>query len=964
MKTLTEQFVRLKTSVGGNREQTGFEYTYGPPRLESEHITPPGRMNQRILAELEYALHVSQANGDAFSAEIGEALAFLLSFLEREGTLTNKACLRAEEMLRPMGKLAKSYRLILTGHAHIDMNWMWSYQETVAVTLATFRTMCDIMDEYPDFTFSQSQASVYRIVEEYDPELMGRIRRRIDEGRWHVTATNWVETDKNMPSGESLLRHIEYTRRYLRDRWGVREFEIDFVPDTFGHALTIPEIDTFCGVRYMYHCRGNDREDLLYRYRAESGKELLCLREANWYNAGITPQMASGLMEVVRRSSGLKAGMVVYGVGDHGGGPTRRDVERAIEMQSWPVYPTITFGGLQDYFRLAENVRDKTPVVMEELNFFAPGCYTTQSRIKRGNRLAEAALYDTEALAALAEAHTAFRVNAPQMEEAWRKVLFTHFHDILTGSCVQDSREYAMGLYQQAAAVTNTQAEKAMQALGLSADTASMPVLRDAEPWELADAVRLDSQSEGAGVGYGMEHFSGLPAVERGSGLLRLFQVFNPLPRARRCPVELTVWDYPGELSNLRVQNGQGEEIPFQMMDQEMRRYWDHRYFRLLALADVPALGYATLILRRKEAETYPVFLQNQREQVARRYDDLVLENEALRVVIDAVSGRIKSLTDKKSGDQLIPEGQTAGLTYLETERRTSSAWEIGRTLREIPVDQCTELTCTADGNLRKEGKAIFRLPGGCRAPSTMEVVYSLDQGSPMLRVVLQADWQEQGGETIPVLTWKTPVTKGAGSFRYLIPSGSILRGPIHNDVPGTAAAALRREGPALIMTSDSKYGFRGAPESLTMTLINSAVNPDPYPERGIHHMTLWLGAGEGSGQALRTMTDDACHRLIYQPARIHSGALPARLGMLEVVSGQAAVSSIRMENGALLIRGYETAGQAGVAQLRLNLPVCSAALTDLSEKSGETPLSIQDGLISVPLRPCGIWLVRIQLQG
>ena len=962
MSTLTEKYIQLKTSIGGNREKTGFEFTFGQPGSEANRISPPSRYNQRITAELEYALHVSQANDNACAAEIEAALDHLLEAVRRDGTLADAACARAEEILCPMADLAKSYRLILTGHAHIDMNWMWSYQETVAVTLATFRTMCSIMDEYPDYTFSQSQGSVYRIVEQYDPELMERIKKYIAEGRWQVVATNWVEADKNMPSGESLLRHIEYTRHYLRDVWGVKDFDIDFVPDTFGHALTIPEIDSFGGVKYMYHCRGNAREDLLYRYRAASGREILCLREANWYNAGITPQIAAGLMEVVRHSSGLKVGMVVYGVGDHGGGPTRRDVERAIDMMTWPIYPTITFGGLRDYFQEAETIRDRLPVVTEELNYFAPGCYTTQSRIKRGNRRAEAALYDTEALAALAEKHTAFRLPGMQMEEAWRDVLFTHFHDILTGSCVQDSREYAMSLFQGAAAVTNTQSEKAMQALGKAMNTADMPVLRDAKPWEKPEAGLYDSQSEGAGAGYGIEHFTGVPAAERGLGLLRVFHVFNTLPVPRRGVVEMTVWDYTGDLSRVHIQDDQGKEVPFQVMDTVPQRYWDHRYFRILALAEVTALGCATLVLRQREAEAYPVHLQNAREQIAQFYDDIVLDNGILRAVIDACTGRLKRLTETETGLDLIPEGQTAGLSWLDTERRTSSAWNIGRTLKEIPVDHCTELTCPAWGCLRQQARAVYQIKGGCRAPSVAEVTYSLDRNSPMLRVSLKVDWQEQGGDTIPVLVWKTPAAELTGQFRYLIPAGSILRGPLNNDVPGITGAAVREDGKTLLMTSDSKYGFRGAKDSLTMTLINSAVNPDPYPERGIHHITLWLAGCPDCVQEMQALTDQANHGLIYQPSNVHDGVLPVRLGLMEAVSGTVSVTSVHLLDGALFIRGYETSGNAGTAVLRLNVAAEAAYLTDLSESGCEKALTLRDGLVTFPVRGNGIWMVKVAL--
>ena len=370
--TLAEKFTRLKTSVGGNREKMHFEDTFGMPKEEQAHITRPGRANARILAELEFALHLSEAENGKYDAALEEALDYLLEKQQTEGVLTDQACEEAEEILEPIAEEAKSYELILAAHAHIDMNWMWSFNETVSIVLATFRSILNIMDQYPEFCFSQSQASVYKIVEEYDPELMERIKARIAEGRWEVTASAWVETDKNMPSGESLLRHIQYTREYLSRVWGVKDFDLDFSPDTFGHSANVPEIDQFGGVKYFYHCRGNARRDVLYRYQAPSGKEVLTYREPNWYNGAITPQIGAGFMEIVKKSSGLKTGLVVYGVGDHGGGPTRRDVERALEMQTWKIYPKIRFGTFRDYFHEAEKIREK---LFHELKSLSCGYY-------------------------------------------------------------------------------------------------------------------------------------------------------------------------------------------------------------------------------------------------------------------------------------------------------------------------------------------------------------------------------------------------------------------------------------------------------------------------------------------------------------------------------------------------------------------------------------------------------------
>ena len=815
--TLAEKFTRLKTSVGGNREKMHFEDTFGMPKEEQAHITRPGRANARILAELEFALHLSEAENGKYDAALEEALDYLLEKQQTEGVLTDKACEEAEEILEPIAEEAKSYELILAAHAHIDMNWMWSFNETVSIVLATFRSILNIMDQYPEFCFSQSQASVYKIVEEYDPELMERIKARIAEGRWEVTASAWVETDKNMPSGESLLRHIQYTREYLSKVWGVKDFDLDFSPDTFGHSANVPEIDQFGGVKYFYHCRGNARRDVLYRYQAPSGKEVLTYREPNWYNGAITPQIGAGFMEIVKKSSGLKTGLVVYGVGDHGGGPTRRDVERALEMQTWKIYPKIRFGTFRDYFHEAEKIREKLPVVNEELNYFANGCYTTQSRIKRGNRRLEAAFYDAEAMSALAGQKVGFPYAKEKLTKAWEDVLFTHFHDILTGSCVQDSREHAMGLFQTSMATANTQITNAMRVIAEKIDTSSIPVDIDA----------YNSQSEGAGVGYGIENFVGVPSTERGSGRTRIFHLFNSLSHARREVAELTVWDWTGDLRRLAMRDADGNDIPFQLVDHELQQYWDHKYIRVLVDQEVPALGYTTVVLYEKGLDSYPVYLQTN-EQVTRCYDDVVLENEQTIVTISAETGRIKFLVDKTTGQELIGEGKEAGLVYQETECKTSSAWNIGRAIKNVPVDRCVELSRAVIGELRSSVTAHFTVEN-----STAEVTYVLEKDQPLVRVELKVDWKEIGKDIIPVLTWQTPLSYQTDAFRYDVPAGSTVRRGINNDVPGLRyGMALRMDGSSAILVSDSKYGYRGQKESLNLTLINSSVSPDPYPQR------------------------------------------------------------------------------------------------------------------------------------
>ena len=177
----------------------------------------------RIVAELNFAAELSAVKDHRYDELIDRVIGELTASAELEGgVITKSAAMKAEEQLMPLSADAKAYRVHCISHAHIDMNWMWGFQETAAITVDTFRTVLDLMKEYPGFTFAQSQASTYRIIEEYAPDMIEEIKARVAEGVWEVSASTWVETDKNMPNGESLARHILYTKRYLSDLLAIK----------------------------------------------------------------------------------------------------------------------------------------------------------------------------------------------------------------------------------------------------------------------------------------------------------------------------------------------------------------------------------------------------------------------------------------------------------------------------------------------------------------------------------------------------------------------------------------------------------------------------------------------------------------------------------------------------------------------------------------------------------------------
>ncbi len=946
MKQLATKYTKLKRLIGGNREKMGYEETFGIPQEELYYITMPNRWIRRILGEIEFAIRLSSACENKYDDLLNTTLDLLINEVTAEGVLTKTLCFKAEDMLTPIKEDAKSYRLILASHAHIDMNWMWSFNETVAITLSTFRTILNIMDEYPHYCFSQSQASVYKIVQDYDPELMERIKARIKEGRWEVSATAWVETDKNMPNTESLLRHIKYTRDYLRDNWDIdpNTLELDFSPDTFGHNGNVPEINSYGNVKYYYHCRALDGKQALYRYKSPSGKEVLVYREQYWYNSGITPHIGAGLIDISKRCAGFKTGLIVYGVGNHGGGPTRRDVERAIDMMDWPIYPTIKFGTITEFFKEAESVRDKLEVVDHELNYFAPGCYTTQSRIKLGNRRCEAALLDAEAVGVIARTIAPFNYRKDQFIKAWRDVLFTHFHDILTGSCVQDSREHAMGLFQTSMAVANTNYQNALRVISENIDTSSIKEDRDS----------YNSQSFGGGGGFGIENFSGVPNTELGSGKTRIFHIFNPTATVRTESVELTVWDWVGDMRYIAVNKPDGTPVDFQLLSTKQENYWDHKYMKLLVNVTVPPLGYTTVVLNESDPDEYRIYYQNDIRS-SHPYQDFTLENKYICAKFNCSNGMMYSLFDKVNGIETIKDGSFAGFNLIDTEKNTSSAWDIGRHLRSTPISQVKEIRKTSSGNLQNGFTVVYSV-----SRSTITANVTLDKDSHSVRYQTTVDWHEVGAETVPVLNFTLPVSYTAKRYLYDIPAGAIYRDSMQIDVPALQYGCAVNDTPSsAFIVTDCKYGYRGVNSTISSTLINSATSPDKYPERGIHHINLHVGVLESSPKVIGEYATTLNHPLCYHSSNSHKGTLPLESSLFSFDSETAVISCVTSsDDGSILVRVYETCGKDSGVSLTFNSPVISAKHVNLMEDTVSSPIEVNESKVNFVVKPnciCGI---------
>ncbi len=935
-------------------------------RLEVLKNQAKAKHAKRIVTQLEYAVALNDAKG-GFDSVITQALDMLYADYEADGLITKDAATKAEQALNVMSDAAKAIKIMFAAHAHIDMNWMWGYAETVAITLDTFRTMLTLMDEYPEYIFSQSQASVYRIVEEYDPAMLEQIKRRVAEGRWEVTATTWVEADKNMPSAESMARHQLYTRQYLSTLLDLPEddFTLDFEPDTFGHAATVPEVLNNAGVKYYYHCRG-DLGPNIYNWEAPSGARVLVYREPDWYNSRID---AASIVKSpsICKHMGFDTMLSVYGVGDHGGGPTRQDIESILEMSTWPVFPTLCFARIKDYFKLLEQNKEKFPVINREQNFIFSGCYTTQTRIKAANKIGEARLYDSEALAVMAgmlrnttDLHKKY--HGAKYAEAWERLLFSQFHDILTGSGVTRTREYAMGESEKTMAFANTQASLSMRAIASRGSS----------------AVTSSDTAFGSGVGYGIEDFT-MPQTERGHGSERVYNIFNTTPTERTEVAEITIWDWPGEYNRLVIKDAKGNILTHQLFDTKPKHYWGHKYMRVWVYLEVPAMGMATVTVSDGEPKPYEYKAIN--DWRVERAPEYVLENEHVKVCFDRGDATITSFIDKHSGAELIDTSKKAGVFELvhEDDIMGMTAWIVGRHMSKTQITEDVRITSytgedMADVNDLVRQSLSFIASFG---DSQLSVTISLDKDSRYLNYDIECDWQQRPvkGKYIPQLFFSAPLGYKAEHALCDIPAGTILRKASAMDVPCQSfMAAVAEQKSSLAIIARTKYGFRFCEDnkgdtSLGIDLIRSSYDPDPYPELGMHRMQIRIGCVNLDGY---TQISDDAFAFLHPLHAISSGSASP-----ECVSGGADVSAISVkgarvsavkyaEDGeAVVIRLYENEGKDAEVVINSCVAIKDAYYCDIHEKkiAGADVIEINDNGLRLRIKHNSLVSIGIELK-
>lgn len=328
----------------------------------------------------------------------------------------------------------------MIGNAHIDPVWLWRWQAGVDEALASFRSAADRCDEYPEFVYTRGEAWLYEQVEKIDPELFERARRLISEGRWHVTGGQYLQPDVNAPTETGLRRQILRGQAYFGDRFGVSP-KVGYNVDSFGHPATLPDILADHGYEgYVFHRPASHQVDLpaqTFLWRGSGGAEVIGFKIAPAYVTRTDDLYGQISIALDEAHPDLGHTMCFYGVGNHGGGPTKGNIEYILEnIHSFPDVE-LRFSTPQAFFDAVANRRDTLPVVTDELQHTFPGCYSVMHDIKQEQRRGEHLLDQSGRIVeGLVEDEAERRDFLSQIDTAWDDLLFTAFHDILAGTAI------------------------------------------------------------------------------------------------------------------------------------------------------------------------------------------------------------------------------------------------------------------------------------------------------------------------------------------------------------------------------------------------------------------------------------------------------------------------------------------------------------------------------------------------
>jgi alpha-mannosidase len=762
----------------------------------------------------------------------------------------------------------------LLGHAHLDMAWLWEVAETWEVAERTFRSSLSLQQLFPDLTFCHSTPALYEWMEIHQPDVFTGICQQVQAGKWEIVGGMWIEPDLNLISGESIARQIIYGQAYNQSRFGALT-KVAWLPDTFGFCWQLPQllkqggIDYFVTQKFLWNDT-NQFPHQLFWWESPDGSRVLSLMSSP-IGEGIDPLKMMDYACKWQTDTGINDSLYLFGVGDHGGGPTRDMLEIADRWSKSDVFPELEFTTAVKYLdKLADRADSQLfPVWKDELYLeFHRGCFTTHADQKRSNRQCEDLLYQVELWSSIACIVTEQPYPDElklEIETAWKQTLFNQFHDIIPGTAIE-------------------------------------PVYVTAnEGW--ADVERVTTQIISTALGEICDRIL-LPALPV-TGAIPIV-IFNALNWERSEVVK-----YPLTLTDLalRVFDADGKLLPSQSSTEHI----------LFLATDLPSVGYRLFwlapanildlsrsllphpnppLIKGREPEKLPLYKGRELEKPpfirgvggvmpfppqpvsmeTLASSDLIFKNQFVEVEIDAETGDIASIYDRLNHRYILTSTGANQLQAFQDGEQYWDAWNIDPKYAQkpLPPSQLKSIEWIENGVIRQRIRVVREL-AGCEFTQD----YSLDAHSPIVRIETSVDWQ---AEHI-LIKANFPLNLTADRSTAETACGAIDR----PTTPATAAEKAKWELPmhrwvdltdnsgeyGVSILNDSKYGFDAGTDRLRLTLLRSSKWPDPTADRGYHEFTYAIYPHSGTWQAAQTVRKGLelnSPLQIFQPDRISTG--------------------------------------------------------------------------------------------
>ncbi len=833
-----------------------------------------------------------------------------------DAAAAKEMALRSQRMLREnvyqCDKFRKNGLVHLTGNSHLDLVYLWTHSEFIRKIGRTHATTLRLMEQYPDYIFTQSQPHMYDQMKQHYPELFQQVKSRVKEGRWEAVGAFWVEPDCNLISGESMVRQMLYGIRFYQKEFGVTP-KTAWIPDVFGNTWTMPQILVKCGLKYFVTHKMSVWNDTnkwtknVFWWESPDGSRIFSHVPTTHFIGTAEPDHVKEHWDAFSDKAEIGETLYCYGWGDGGGGPDIEMLEYCKRYESLPgIVPcrnSTVEGALESMLQKALNAQ--IPVIDDELYLEEHrGVYTTKGRLKKLNRTCEHLYRKAEMFSCFA------KIPYPRkdLDTGWKEVLTNQFHDSLPGTHVTRAYLDILDSYDKAVSIGQTTLNNAL------ADIAS----------------RIDTTGPGQAV-----------------------VLFNALPYTRKSCVSI-----PCDQKEVHVLDPSGNEIVSQLTTD----FETGQHVLIFEADGLPSVGYAVFrIVGGRGKGACP-----DSSTVRSENDHFVMENNHLRAVING-NGEIVSLIVKETGAEVIDEENRANVFHLYEdipgtfdawdieEHYTSHEFEMGKAQVEIieqgPVQSALLITRTFQ-------------------KSTMKQRIVLGADARRLDFQTWIDWKEQH----KLLKVRFHTTIRSRLATYDIAYGNMTRPTTRNnsfesakfEVPGHEWMDLSQTDRGVSLLTDSKYGYEAHGQMISLSLLKGPKYPDPQSDQEEHTFTYSLYPHVGDWKAADTMGQAIELNDPIEPHLVdsHIGSEPTSRSFMIMQAQGVALEAVKKaeDSEAIVIRLVERHGGEEIVKIAIDHEINTIEECDLLE-TDQRPLSLeQDYSISLNINPYEIKTLKLGL--